>query len=248
MFDLINPGLCALGLPIALGGTSNHFRVSSLVGVGGWDEWNVAEDADLGVRLARYGYKIGALESDTSEEAAHEFRNWFWQRVRWHKGWMQTCIVHARSPFRFARDLGALRAFAAAVLIFGTVASALLWPAFALSTAWRAFASDEAVVSRSREAADVFVYLLALAGAWSMLVPAAVAARQRELKVGVGTFALMPLYYALVSVAAWTAIADLIVRPSFWAKTEHGRAGRKPAADGGAPETTRLVAARAARE
>ena len=51
LFDLINPGLCALGLPIALGGTSNHFRVSALVAVGAWDEWNVAEDADLGVRL-----------------------------------------------------------------------------------------------------------------------------------------------------------------------------------------------------
>ncbi len=28
LFDLINPGLCALDLPIALGGTSNHFRVN----------------------------------------------------------------------------------------------------------------------------------------------------------------------------------------------------------------------------
>jgi hypothetical protein len=26
LFDFINPGLCALGLPIALGGSSNHFR------------------------------------------------------------------------------------------------------------------------------------------------------------------------------------------------------------------------------
>ena len=29
LFDLINPGLCALDLPIALRGTSNHFRVDS---------------------------------------------------------------------------------------------------------------------------------------------------------------------------------------------------------------------------
>ena len=89
LFDLINPGLSALDLPIALGGTSNHFRVESLVGVGGWDEWNVAEDADLGVRLARYGYKVGSLQSDTSEEAPHELGNWFGQRVRWQKGWIR---------------------------------------------------------------------------------------------------------------------------------------------------------------
>ena len=62
LFDVLNPGLCALNLPIALGGTSNHFRIGSLVGVGAWDEWNVTEDADLGIRLARFGYRVRALE------------------------------------------------------------------------------------------------------------------------------------------------------------------------------------------
>ena len=228
LFDLINPGLCALGLPIALGGTSNHFRVSALVAVGGWDEWNVAEDADLGVRLARYGYRIGTLDSDTSEEAPHEFRNWFAQRVRWQKGWLQTCIVHARDPVRFCRDLGALRACAATTLIVGAVIGALLWPPFALDTLWRAFGPGDALLPRSREAVDLFVYLLAGAGIWAVLGPAIVVARQRRLNVGVRSFALLPLYYALVTLAAWAAIADLIVRPHFWAKTEHGRVRRKP--------------------
>ena len=61
-----------------------------------------------------------------------------------------------------------------------------------------------------------------------MLVPAIVSARQRRLNVGVRSFALLPVYYVLVTLAAWTAIADLIVRPHFWAKTEHGRVRRKP--------------------
>jgi len=89
LFDLINPGLCALDMPIALGGTSNHFRVASLLGAGRWDEWNVAEDADLGIRLARSGYRVGSLSSDTSEEAPYELGNWFRQRTRWQKGWMR---------------------------------------------------------------------------------------------------------------------------------------------------------------
>jgi len=228
LFDLINPGLCALGLPIALGGTSNHFRASSLVDVGGWDEWNVTEDADLGIRLARYGYKIGTLDSDTSEEAPHEFGNWIRQRVRWQKGWMQTCIVHSRRPVRFIRDLGAVRALAATTLIFGAVASALLWPAFTLSTLWRAFGPGAAELPRWREGVDVFVYILACAGMWSIVVPAIVAARQRRLNVGAGTFALLPVYYALISFAAWTAIADFIVRRHFWAKTARGRLRREP--------------------
>ena len=60
LFDLINPGLCALKMPIPLGGTSNHFRVATLRRVGGWDEWNVAEDADLGIRLARWAARSTA--------------------------------------------------------------------------------------------------------------------------------------------------------------------------------------------
>ena len=66
LFDIINPGLAALDAPIALGGTSNHFRAEVLRRVGGWDAWNVTEDADLGLRLARFGRRVGALDSDTS--------------------------------------------------------------------------------------------------------------------------------------------------------------------------------------
>ena len=141
---------------------------------------------------------------------------------------MQSCIVHSRNPIRLVRDLGAPRASVATILVFGAVLTALLWPAFALSTLWRALAPGGGELSRWREAADVLVYLLACAGLWTVFVPALVAARQRRLKVGAITFALLPLYYGLVSLAAWAAIVDLIVRPHFWAKTEHGRAGRKP--------------------
>ena len=121
LFDVINPGLCALNLPIPLGGTSNHFRVRSLVGVGAWDEWNVTEDADLGIRLSRFGYRVKALDSDTWEEAPFEIGNWFRQRVRWQKGWMQTLIVHSRRPIFFWRDLGPRRAVAATTLIVGAI-------------------------------------------------------------------------------------------------------------------------------
>jgi cellulose synthase/poly-beta-1,6-N-acetylglucosamine synthase-like glycosyltransferase len=104
LFDLINPGLCALNLPIPLGGSSNHFCVRSLVGVGAWDEWNVTEDADLGIRLARFGYQVRALDSDTWEEAPYELGNWFRQRVRWQKGWMR--LVKKKPPPRNRKGLG----------------------------------------------------------------------------------------------------------------------------------------------
>ncbi len=232
LFDLINPGLSALDLPIALGGTSNHFRLDSLIGAGGWDEWNVAEDADLGVRLARYGYKVGSLQSDTSEEAPHELANWFGQRVRWQKGWIQTFVVHSRKPLMFVSDLGTRRAAAAAVLIFGSVMSALFWPAFAIDTLWRAFSAGSGELSAAREATDVFVYILALAGVWAIVIPAMVAARQRRFGFSAKALALLPVYYVLVSAAAWWAIVDLVFRPHYWAKTAHGRSPRAVVAPG----------------
>ena len=226
-FDVINPGLCALNLPIPLGGTSNHFRVQSLVGVGAWDEWNVTEDADLGVRLARFGYRVKALDSDTLEEAPHELGNWFRQRMRWQKGWMQTLIVHSRRPVFFWRDLGARRAIAATTLIVGAIFGCLFWPFFAMGTIWRALTVGGALTP-SRELSDVFTYILALAGVWTVLLPALIAGRLRRLKVTTSALLLLPVYYLLVTAATWAAMLDLLFRPHYWAKTAHGRSRQAP--------------------
>ncbi|MFZ0604895.1 MAG: glycosyltransferase, partial [Roseiarcus sp.] len=227
LFDVINPGLCALNLPIPLGGTSNHFRVQSLVGVGAWDEWNVTEDADLGVRLARFGYRVKALDSDTLEEAPHELGNWFRQRMRWQKGWMQTLIVHSRRPVFFWRDLGARRAIAATTLIVGAIFGCLFWPFFAMGTIWRALTVGGALTP-SRELSDVFTYILALAGVWTVLLPALIAGRLRRLKVTTSALLLLPVYYLLVTAATWAAMLDLLFRPHYWAKTAHGRSRQAP--------------------
>ena len=223
LFDIITPGLSALNLPIPLGGSSNHFRVRSLVGVGAWDEWNVTEDADLGVRLARFGYRVKSLDSDTWEEAPYELGNWFRQRVRWQKGWMQTLIVHSRRPILFWRDLGSRRAVAAATVILGAVFGCLVWPIFAAATVLRAVTVGDGPISPWRELSDVFTYILALSGIWTVLLPAVVAARFRRLKAGAGMFLLLPVYYLLVTAATWTAMLDLAFRPHYWAKTAHGR-------------------------
>jgi cellulose synthase/poly-beta-1,6-N-acetylglucosamine synthase-like glycosyltransferase len=223
LFDVINPGLCALNLPVPLGGTSNHFRIGSLVGVGAWDEWNVTEDADLGIRLARFGYRVKALDSDTLEEAPYELGNWFRQRVRWQKGWMQTLIVHSRRPLFFWRDLGPRRAAAATASIVGAIFGSLFWPAFAVFTLWRALAAEDGGLTAERELSDVFTYILALAGVWTVALPAVVAARLRRLRLTLSEVALIPVYYLLVSAATWAAMLDLTLRPHYWAKTAHGR-------------------------
>ncbi|MCA1481254.1 glycosyltransferase family 2 protein, partial [Bradyrhizobium sp. NBAIM08] len=45
LFDVVNPALPSFDLPMPLGGTSNHLRTEILRRLGGWDPWNVTEDA-----------------------------------------------------------------------------------------------------------------------------------------------------------------------------------------------------------
>ena len=103
LFDGLLPALDRLQLPIPLGGTSNHFRVSALKWLMAWDPFNVTEDADLGTRLARSRYRCRVLDSTTFEEAPPRLSSWFPQRTRWIKGYMQTWFVHMRQPARLWR-------------------------------------------------------------------------------------------------------------------------------------------------
>ncbi|MGH6794529.1 MAG: glycosyltransferase, partial [Methylocella sp.] len=104
LFDVLNPGLAGLGLALPLGGSSNHFRTEILREVCGWDAWNMTEDADLGFRLARFGYGVGTLLSSTQEEAPALINAWLRQRLRWSKGWMQTFITLTRDPRRLIEE------------------------------------------------------------------------------------------------------------------------------------------------
>src|SRR5208282_646403 len=132
LFDVINPGLGKLGMPMPLGGTSNHFRTALLRRVVGWDAWNVTEDADLGLRLARFGYQVETIDSATYEDAPVTFSDWLGQRTRWLKGWMQTLAVFLRTPRHYIRKMGLFRAFAALCVMVSLIAGPLFGPFYGL--------------------------------------------------------------------------------------------------------------------
>lgn len=94
LFRRLLPWLAANRFMFPLGGTSNHFRRAALEEVGGWDPYNVTEDADLGLRLARFGYRAETISCPTLEDAPEDFRSWRLQRMRWFKGWMQTVVKY----------------------------------------------------------------------------------------------------------------------------------------------------------
>ena len=68
-FRIMLQALAQIGFAIPLGGTTLYFRRSALVELAGWDAHNVTEDADLGICLARAGYRCAMLKTTTFEEA-----------------------------------------------------------------------------------------------------------------------------------------------------------------------------------
>ncbi|MEE1657434.1 glycosyltransferase family 2 protein [Microvirga sp. CF3062] len=225
LFDVFNPGLAEIGSPIALGGTSNHFRTSVLRTIHGWDAWNVTEDADLGIRLARLGYQVRDLPSSTLEEAPGTLRLWMRQRTRWMKGYVQTAASHTRKPWILLRQLGLWRFSGALALTWGAVLSALVYPLFTglYVASWLA-GPEEALDMSWTAAFNAYALTLFLSGAASVFIPACVALHRRRLWRLMPWLLLLPLYYGLVSVAAWRGLWELATAPFRWNKTSHGLA------------------------
>lgn len=228
LFEVLNPGLLLFQLPIMLGGTSNHFRTEALRKVGGWDAWNVTEDADLGLRLVRNGYRIGDLPSNTREEAPLTIRAWLKQRSRWIKGYIQTLVTHSREPVRLLREAGIGATFAFLSLAFGTVATALGYPAFAIAALFAYWdGSLFAPVGTLATLTSTIALCIWILGSVALFAPPAVGALRRGSPGLLLLLPLLPLYYALVSVAAWMALYDYFNRRFVWNKTEHGLARRR---------------------
>jgi cellulose synthase/poly-beta-1,6-N-acetylglucosamine synthase-like glycosyltransferase len=221
-FDLFLPGLDASGAPIPLGGTSNHFRTRVLREVGAWDPHNVTEDADLGMRLYKTGWKTAVIDSTTYEEANSELYNWIRQRSRWVKGYIQTYLVHMRSPRRLGRQLGPRCFFSFQMVVGGTSFGFLMNPVFWLLTAaWFLFQWSWI---REIYPAPLF-YLGALSlyfGNFAFTYLNVAGCLRRGYYDMVKYALLSPLYWALMSVAAWKGLLQLFYAPSYWEKTRHG--------------------------
>jgi glycosyltransferase XagB len=221
-FDYMLAGLDVTNLPIPLGGTSNHFRTSALRELGGWDPYNVTEDADLGIRASALGLRVGVVNSTTMEEATSHMGIFIGQRSRWIKGYMQTALVHARRPWALIRTIGPRRFGAFALLIGGTPITFLgVLPFTALTIAsffipWNDFAVSFPPI----------VFWLAilnfLVGNGLMVYLNMMGPYKRGSFWLVGWAVLNPVYWILHSLASYKALWQLITKPHYWQKTEHG--------------------------
>jgi glycosyltransferase XagB len=220
-FRLVLPGLARLGLVVPLGGTTLFLRRDVLERLGAWDAHNVTEDADLGIRLARHGYRTELIDTVTLEEANCRPLPWVKQRSRWIKGYVMTWAVHMRRPGLLWRQLGPKAFLGFQVLFLGTIAQFLLAPVF-----WSLLLIPFGV---SHPLQDALPFWLVLAIATSFLVSelvnlvtGAVGLRRSGHGLSLLWVPTLKLYYPLATLAAYKGLAELVTRPFYWDKTTHG--------------------------
>jgi cellulose synthase/poly-beta-1,6-N-acetylglucosamine synthase-like glycosyltransferase len=226
-FAALLPFLARAGLPLPLGGSSNYFRTNALRDAGGWDPFNVTEDADVGYRLARNGQRIGVIAPPTWEEAPVSLGAWLDQRTRWIKGHLQTWLVLMRNPLCTISEMG-LRGFLAMQLMLGGgLLAAIVHGPLACIVAIAALTPYDLL-----SPAD---FVLALFG-YCVAVFATLTASARSGQLSpLGAVLTMPLYWPLATIAAARAMIEFLLRPHHWSKTDHGlsprtqKIGRAPA-------------------
>src|SRR5690606_38297970 len=195
----------------------------ALEAVGGWDPFNVTEDADLGLRLARYGYRSATLTLPTREDAPDQLGAWMRQRTRWYKGWLQTWLVHTRQPLRLTRELGWRGMVGFAAVCTGLLVSSLVYPVYLATLAamlneplslW----GDRGILTAALVALNLFNLV---AGYVAMALLASRSLNRRGRAITAWGILLLPAYWLLMSLASYRAIGELVMRPHHWAKTPH---------------------------
>lgn len=220
-FRIVLPGLQRMGFVVPLGGTTLFFRRTVLDELGGWDAHNVTEDADLGVRLARFGYRTELIDTVTQEEANGRFWPWIKQRSRWLKGYAITYSVHMRNPRKLWQDLGPRRFWGVQLLFAGTLAQFILAPVL-----WSFWIVPFGVP-------HPFFELMSPPQFWTMVgmffaaelinLTVAAIALHRAKSLWLLKWAItLQVYFPLASLGAYKGLLELAWKPYYWDKTTHG--------------------------
>jgi cellulose synthase/poly-beta-1,6-N-acetylglucosamine synthase-like glycosyltransferase len=214
-FDLLLPGLELTRIPIPLGGTSNHFVRDKLVELGGWDAYNMTEDADLGIRISAKNYKTLVLDSITLEEAPVGIISWLKQRSRWIKGYMQTYIVHMRHPILLYQAIGLHGMVGFQLFVGAPCISMLLIPFVYLSTIF-------CLLGDFLPNSFILISQANLIGILLLMLISVIFITTRNRWKMFGANFVFPFYWLLHSIAAWRGLWQLIQHPHYWDKTKHG--------------------------
>ena len=233
-FHVLLPLLYSRGKVLLLGGTSNFIRTETLRQLNGWDEKNVTEDADLGIRLARKGYETVPIETTTWEEAPPRLYPWLRQRIRWNKGYLYTLFTHFKKPLSLLNEIG----FKAMVILFYQLSGPLInliafigWILFVfvwIGVFGFSISPIYQLMEQSYQREQLLIYTSFFTLAFSILFTVlinTVAIRRVGGKYAKNKMRYIPLllfYNMLVGFAGLVAIVEMLVKPHVWHKTYHG--------------------------
>ncbi len=220
-FRMFLPGIERMGMAISLGGTTLFFRRKALEELGGWDAQNVTEDADLGLRLFRHGYRTELIDTTTFEEANCRSFPWVKQRSRWIKGYMMTWITHMRDPQLLWQQLGARCFIGFQVQFLGSILQSLLAPL--LWSLWLIPLGFQHPLPNAigATAFDVIYFAMMTTAALSTIFDIAGMRRTKHRLNPLWALTLV-LYHPLATLAAYKALWELMTKPFYWDKTSHG--------------------------
>ena len=221
-FRIVLRGMARIGVPIPLGGTTLFMRRDVLDVIGRWDAHNVTEDADLGIRLARFGYRTELSLTVTQEEANCRLRPWIRQRSRWLKGYMVTYLVHMQRPRALLQTLGWGRFIGLNVILLAALMQFLLAPV--LWCFWALAFGLVDPLGLPQLSPQLVGAAMVIFGAATMIdfTIACLSMRgqnRRGLMFWVPAFLL---YFPMATLAAYKALFELIFVPFYWDKTAHG--------------------------
>lgn len=202
---------------IPFGGTSQHLRVESLKKIGGWSAYNVTEDADLGVRMARLGMKIKVIDSITEEIAVDTLSVWIKQRTRWQLGFLVTYATHTRNTRQLIKDLGFIKFVHFYLSIFGNILAPLITPPLAIIFFLDYFGllTGHTFINKLPLITLIFNYLL-------IVFTHSIASFTKQNSKNLLLSLLQPFYYLIQSISAYRAVYKFIKGDAMvWEKTTH---------------------------
>jgi cellulose synthase/poly-beta-1,6-N-acetylglucosamine synthase-like glycosyltransferase/glycosyltransferase involved in cell wall biosynthesis/O-antigen/teichoic acid export membrane protein len=223
-FDVILPGLQSINTTIPLGGTSNHFRTEILKKLHGWDAFNVTEDCDLGARLFKNGYQTAIIDSVTLEEANGNLAGWVRQRSRWIKGYIQTFLVHNRRPVEFLKKNG-IHALVFQLIIGLRITFMIINPLLWLATIsyFTLYKFVGPAIESIYPSAIFYMAVFSLVfGNFTFFYNYMIGCAKRERWDLIKYVYLIPVYWLMISFAAIKAVYQLLAKPHYWEKTNHG--------------------------
>ena len=228
LFDKLLPSLSQNNYPLPLGGTSNHFRTDALKSLKGWDIYNLAEDAELGIRLAINGYKTETIDSYTAEESPVTIWAWIKQRSRWLKGFIQTYLLYLQKGNNLTEKIGARKSFISMHFMLGlSTLSLLITPIMAIFgllvvNGYTSIDNEINILILTCAGLSAVLWIVSNVYQSIKTIKSSTFLKNMSTLKKIILIVTFPTYFILHTIAALYAVLDLIRRPFYWSKTKHG--------------------------